>query len=89
MNFKLPHDNFCTCAKRDEPPSRRRPTVFAELKAESKYKCFSSLADVCEAFCIFRVFSGLIKFVSIRVYSWFLFHDFFMAGGLSIQKSLV
>jgi len=47
------------------------------------------MANVCEAYRFFRVLSGLKKFVSIRVYSWFLFHDFFMAGGLSIQKSLV
>ena len=26
MNFKLPHDIVSTCAKRDEPPSRRRPS---------------------------------------------------------------
>ena len=25
MDFKLPHDVVCTCAKRDEPPSRRQP----------------------------------------------------------------
>ena len=25
MNFELPHDVVSTCAKRDEPPSRRRP----------------------------------------------------------------
>ena len=25
MDFKLPHDVVCACAKRDEPPSRRRP----------------------------------------------------------------
>ena len=25
MDFKLPHDVVSTCAKRDEPPSRRRP----------------------------------------------------------------
>ena len=25
MDFKLPHDVFCACAKRDEPPRRRRP----------------------------------------------------------------
>ena len=29
------------------------------------------MADVCEAFCFFRVFSGLPKFVCIRVNSWF------------------
>ncbi len=26
MNFKLPHVVVCACAKRDEPPSRRRPS---------------------------------------------------------------
>ncbi len=31
-----------------------------------------TMADVCEAFCFFRVFSGL-NFVFIRVNSWF-FH---------------
>ena len=30
------------------------------------------MADVCEAFRFFRVFSGLI-FMSIRVHSWFPF----------------
>ena len=33
MGFKLPHDVVSACAKRDEPPSRRRQTAFAELKA--------------------------------------------------------
>ena len=28
MDFKLPHDVVCACAKRDEPPSRRRPSRF-------------------------------------------------------------
>ncbi len=32
MNFKLPHDVVFTCAKRDEPPSRRRPTESSALK---------------------------------------------------------
>ena len=31
------------------------------------------MADVCEAFRFFRMFSGLQKFVSIRVHSWFLY----------------
>ena len=26
MNFEFPHDVICACAKRDEPPSRRRPS---------------------------------------------------------------
>ena len=28
IDFKLPHDVVCACAKRDEPPSRRRPFQF-------------------------------------------------------------
>ena len=32
---------------------------------------FRTMADVCEAFSFFRVFSGLPKFVFIRVNSWF------------------
>ena len=32
MYFKLPHDVVCTCAKRDEPPSRRRPFRFLMTK---------------------------------------------------------
>ena len=31
MDFKLPHDVVSTCAKRDEPPSRRQPLEFSSL----------------------------------------------------------
>jgi len=33
------------------------------------------MADVCEAFRLFRVFSGLSKFVYIRVHSWLIIND--------------
>ena len=32
MDFKLPHVVVFACAKRDEPPSRRRPANFSSLK---------------------------------------------------------
>ncbi|MBR5079037.1 MAG: hypothetical protein IKX30_09860 [Victivallales bacterium] len=44
--------------------------ILLSQESPSSHKFFRMMADVCEAFCFFRVFSGLF-FVSIRVHSWF------------------
>ena len=41
-------------------------------------KIISTMADVCEAICLFRVFCGALNqkiFVFFRVFSWFLFNS--------------
>jgi len=69
MNFKLPHDVVFTYAKRDEPPSRRRPIgIFRFQKSPSINKRFRTMADVCEAFVCFVCFvvKNSCSFVFIR-----------------------
>ena len=72
LRSELPHDVIFTCAKRDKPPSRRRPSrVINSQDSPSDNNVFRTMADVCEAFCVICVICGLIKFVFIRVYSWY------------------
>ena len=42
------------------------------------------MADVCEAFCLFRVFSGLPQLVFIRVHSWLIINDLVVAWPLQV-----
>ncbi|MCR5381059.1 MAG: hypothetical protein K6G44_08770 [Lentisphaeria bacterium] len=64
MGFKLPHDVVSTCAKRDEPPSRRQPLELSPFWISYTLQNSSDFVGVCgEAF---SVFSGLQK---IRVNS--------------------
>jgi len=60
MVFELPYDIVFACAKRDEPPSRRRPPESFALKFHFfDNNLLRTMADVCEAFRIFCVFCGL------------------------------
>ena len=62
MGFKLPHDVVSTCAKRDEPPSRRQPLELSPFWISYTHQNSSDFVGVCgEAFCFFSVFSGLQK----------------------------
>ena len=67
MDFKLPHDVVCACAKRDEPPSRRRPSESSSLKIHVLPTTASVIWPTSARHLrFFRVFSGLQK---IRVHS--------------------
>ena len=71
MDFKLPHDVVCTCAKRDEPPSRRRPanppssrvSFFPQILQNDGRRLRGILSIPC--------IQWTTKFVCIRVNSWF------------------
>ncbi|MBR4417534.1 MAG: hypothetical protein IKS67_12225, partial [Victivallales bacterium] len=67
-NFELPHDVVSTCAKRDEPPSRRRLYRFL-LDQNIILSTYSPEPWPTSArhFRFFRVFGGLV--MNIRVHS--------------------
>ena len=68
MNFELSHDVVSACAKRDEPPSRRSRSIHWQSMFLFHHEILrKSSRPVCEAFCFFCVFSGLI--MNIRVHS--------------------
>ena len=74
MGFKLPHDVVSACAKRDEPPSRRRPLRVFHFQIYLLSTTSSELWPTSARLCFFSVFSGL----KIRVHSchsWFLMNN--------------
>ena len=67
MDFKLPHDVVCACAKRDEPPSRRQPLEFSSLLISYAYQNSSDFVGSCgEAFLFIQC---LLWTAKIRVNS--------------------
>ena len=70
MDSKLPHDVVSTCAKRDEPPSRRSRLHHSR----STFFHLEILRDVVgpatRLFCLFSVFCGL-NFRALSCLSWF------------------
>ena len=72
IDFKLPHDVVCACAKRDEPPSRRRPFQFFLDQNNILSTNSSETRPTSARHSVSSVFSvDYKKFASIRVHSWF------------------
>ena len=72
MDFKLPHDVVCTCAKRDEPPSRRRPFRFILDQNIILSTNSSERWPTSARHSVYSVYSvDCPKLVFIRVNSWF------------------
>ena len=65
MDFKLPHDILCRRAAHDNRRTVGGRSDSSSIRITYCHKLFRTMADVCEAFCFFRVFCGLI----FRVYS--------------------
>ena len=66
LNFKLPHDVVCACAKRDEPPSRRRPANPPFSRVSFFPQILQHDGRRLRGIVFFRVFIGLPQ---IRVHS--------------------
>ena len=66
MDFKLPHDVVSTCAKRDEPPSRRSRLHHSRSTFCFIIKSLGILSARLRGFCLFSVFSGLITNISVH-----------------------
>ena len=76
MNFKLPHVVVSTCAKRDEPPSRRRPSRFSLDQNNILSTNSSEPWPTSARHSVSSVYSvDYPKLVFIRVNSWFLKND--------------
>ena len=80
MDLKLPHDVVTTCAKRDEPPSRRRLFRFIFDQNHILTTNSSERWPTSARHSVSSVFSvDCEKFVYIRVYSWLIRNDLVVA----------
>ena len=80
INFKFPHEVVSACAKRDEPPSRRRPAN----PASSRVFFFSQIPQNdgrrLRGFLFLQCIQWTIKFVLIRVDSWLIMNNLNASG---------
>ena len=67
MNFKLPHDVVCTCAKRMKTAEQTVPLGLLAINVLFPHGILMAfVGPSARHFCLLSVFCGLI-FVSIRV----------------------
>ena len=72
MVFKLSHDVVSTCAKRDEPPSRRQPLELSSLWISYTHQNSSDFVGSCgEAFLFIQCFLWTLIYLYNLCDLWF------------------